>query len=299
MRYAFLTIGILCILFSVSVSNNNASATQIINFSHEDLAQRADLILIGTVKSEGFDFRPFDEMLLIDTVKVQPEEWLKNNHDLDSGIEVRYYGKWAKMADDMRCRESGITSFQPEFKVGEKVLLFLAKEDTDMYMGEGYYSFGFQGKYNIDDEKNIAQNHVSEKDIDIDKIKEIISEQIIQIQKDISSDTLLIDRTTNSITDMFLEKYPDAEVFVNREKDDLSINYKKYFDSENQNDAKRTDILPFLLLKIQLDKNGLRDGQYMECLKDTESTVLERPGQIRESLENQSCLKTIPREQRK
>ena len=295
MRYAFLAIGVLCIFFSVLVSNNSASATQIINFSHEDLAQRADLILTGTVKSEWFDFRPFDEMLLIDTVKVQPEEWLKNNHDIDSDVEVRYYGKWAKMADDMRARGSGIASFQPEFEVGEKVLLFLTKEDPDMHMGGGYYSFGFQGKYSIDDEKNMAQNHVSEKDIGIDKIKEIVSEQIIQIQKDISSDTVLIDRNTNSITDMFLEKYPDAEVFVNREKDDLSVNYKKYFDSANQNDTKRADILPFLLLKIQLDKNGLRDGQYLECLNDDESTVLERTGHIRESLENQSCLKTIPR----
>ena len=197
------------------------------------------------------------------------------------------------MADDMRARGSSIASFQPEFEVGEKVLLFLAKEEPDMHMGGGYYSFGFQGKYSIDDEKNIAQNHASEKDIGIDKIKEIVSEQIIQIQKDISSYTVLIDRTTSSITDMFLEKYPDAEVFVNREKDDLSVNYKKYFDSANQNDAKRTDVLPFLLLKIQLDKNGLRDGQHIECWNGNKSTILERPGHIRQSVENQSCLKTI------
>ena len=293
MRYAFLAIGVLCILFSLSVSNNNASATQIINFSHEDLAQRADLILIGEVKSEWFDFRPFEDMLLIDTIKVQPEEWLKNNHDIDSDVEVRYYGKWAKMADDMRGRGSGIAEFQPEFKVGEKVLLFLAKEEPDMYMGEGYYSFGFQGKYTINYDKNMAQNHVSEKNIDIDKIKEIISEQIIQIQKDISSDTVLIDRSTNSMAEMFLEKYPDAEVFVNREKDDLSVNYKKYFDSANQNDTKRTDNLSFILLKIQLDKNGLRYDQYLECWNGNESTVLERSGHIRQSIENQSCFKTI------
>ena len=266
---------------------------QIINFSHEDLAQRADLILIGTVKSEWFDFRPFDEMLLIDTVKVQPEEWLKNNHDIDSDVEVRYYGKWAKMADDMRGRGSGIAGFQPEFKVGEKVLLFLVKEEPDMHMGGGYYSIGYQGKYTLNDEENMAENHIPEKNIPMENIREIISEQIIQIQKDISSDNVLIERTTNDITDMHLEQYPDTEVFINREKNDFSVNYKTYFDSANQHDPTRTDRTSFLLLKIQLDKNGLRDGQYLECWSGSESTVLEKPGHIRESLENQSCRKTI------
>ena len=293
MRCTFLLIAGFFVLFSISVPNNITSATSIANFSHDDLALHADLILVGTVKSEWFDFRPFDEMPLIDTVMIQPEEWLKNNHDIDSDVEVRYYGKWAKLADDIRARGSGIAGFQPEFNVGEKVLLFLVKEEPDMYMGGGYYSFGFQGKYTINHEKDMAENHVSEKNISIDEIRKIISTKIIQIQKDISSDKVLIKRTMNSITDMYLKQYLDTEVFISREKNDFSINYKTYFDSPTQHDPTRTDKTPFLLLKILLDKNGLRDSQYLECWNGDESTVIEKSGHIRDSLENQSCLKSI------
>ena len=233
---------------------------QLLIYSHEDLALHADLILIGTVKSQWFDFRPFDDMPLIDTVKVQPEEWLKNNHGIDSEVEIRYYGKWAKIADELRARGMGSAAFQPEFKIGEKVLLFLAKEKPGMYMGEGYYSFGYQGKYSING-KDIAQNLDPEKTISMDEIRKIISEQLIQIQKDINSDDILISRTTSDITDMFLEKHPDAEVFVNRDgDDDLSVNYKTYF--TNKHEPANADNLPFLLLKIQFDKSGLRDDQY-------------------------------------
>ena len=293
MRFAFLIVGILCILFLVSTSDSNANATQIIDFSHEDLAHHADLILIGEVKSEWFDFRPFEDMLLIDTVKVKPEEWLKNNHDIDSDVEVRYYGKWAKMADDMRARGSGIAGFQPEFKVGEKVLLFLAKEEPSMYMGGGYYSFGFQGKYTINDEKNMAENHVPEKNISMDEIREIISEKKIQIQKDIDSDKVLVDRASNmSLVEMFLEKYPDAAVFVNRQNDKLSVNYKTYFDLTELSESENKEKDPFLLLNVEFNKNALIDSKFLECWNGNESKILEKPGHIRESIEGQLCFKT-------
>ena len=104
----------------------------------------------------------------------------------------------------------------------------------------------------------------------------------------------MIDRASNSsLAEMFLEKYPDAEVFVNRQNDSLSVNYKTYFDLAEFSESENKEEILFLLLNVGFDKNGLIDSKSLECWNGNESKILEKPGHIRESIERQLCFKTI------
>lgn len=127
-----------------------------IAMSLEDMIQRSDAIAIGTIQSTWIDVRPFDDHhVVVDTAKVKVDEWLKNDKNTKT-LEIRYYGYWAKMMDDLR----GMSiSDNPHFnyELGQKVLIILDHEESTGIMGGGYYPL-FQGSFVINENMAISQD---------------------------------------------------------------------------------------------------------------------------------------------
>ncbi len=112
----------------------------------EQMIERSDVVVIGTVQSTWVDIRPFDEQKIVDTAKIRVDEWLKNKKNSNT-IEIRYYGHWAQTIENLR----GIHRMDlpiHQYETGQRVLVPLSHEDSTMVMGEGYYPF-FEGKFVI------------------------------------------------------------------------------------------------------------------------------------------------------
>ncbi|AJM93086.1 hypothetical protein [Nitrosopumilus piranensis] len=125
--------------------------------SLEEMAQRSDAIIIGTIQNTWIDVRPFDQHPIVDTAKIKVDDWLKNNKNSDT-LEIRYYGYWAKTIDDLRgVSISGTPVFH--YESGQKVLVILDHEDETAVMGGGYYPF-FEGSFVIND--NVATSQTGE-----------------------------------------------------------------------------------------------------------------------------------------
>lgn len=136
--------------------------------SLEQMIERSDVIVIGTVQSTWVDIRPFDEQKIVDTAKIKVDEWLKNKKNPNT-IEIRYYGYWAKTIENL----VGLHRMDlpiHQYETGQQVLVHLSHEDSTMVMGEGYYPF-YEGGYIIKDDVAISQ--IGEQ-IELNKLYETI-----------------------------------------------------------------------------------------------------------------------------
>ena len=123
-------------------------------WSLEQMIEKSDVIVVGTVESTWVDVRPFDEYLVVDTAKIRVDEWLKNKKDFET-LNIRYYGYWAKTIDGLRGHHLSDTPVHI-YAPGQNVLMIASYEKPTMVMGEGYYPF-YEGKYVINGDAATSQ----------------------------------------------------------------------------------------------------------------------------------------------
>jgi len=162
----------------------------------DQMIERSDVIVIGTVQSTWVDIRPFDEQKIVDTAKIRVDEWLKNEKNSNT-IDIRYYGHWAQTIENlMGIHRMDLPTHQ--YETGQRVLVPLSHEDSTMVMGEGYYPF-FEGKFVINDDVAISQSGeqmkltelydvirnsvISEPEVIEEKFHGLTKSQIIDIQQ--------------------------------------------------------------------------------------------------------------------
>jgi hypothetical protein len=126
-----------------------------VNWTLDQMIERSDVIVLGTVQSTWVDIRPFDEQKIVDTAKIRVDEWLKNEKNSNT-IEIRYYGHWAQTIENLvGFHRMDVPTHR--YETGQRVLVPLSHEDSTMVMGEGYYPF-FEGKFVINDDVAISQS---------------------------------------------------------------------------------------------------------------------------------------------
>lgn len=149
-----LLIIIVSVGFLLSITLPYSEAMRMV-WNLDQMIERSDVIVIGTIESTWIDVRPFDDHhVIIDTAKIKVDEWFIDPIHYDT-LEIRYYGYWAKTIDDMR----GVSiSDNPthSYETGQKVLVLATYEKPTMVMGEGYYPF-YEGGYVIKDTIAISQ----------------------------------------------------------------------------------------------------------------------------------------------
>ena len=145
------SVGFLSLISFIPYSESSRSI-----MSLEEMAEKSDAIAIGTIQSTWIDIRLFDDHHpVVDTARIKVDEWLKNSKNSDS-LEIRYYGYWAKTADDLRGISISGTPVH-DYSSGQKVLVILDHEEDTAVMGGGYYPI-FEGSFVIDDNMIISQN---------------------------------------------------------------------------------------------------------------------------------------------
>lgn len=165
-----LIVGLLAMAFYV----HDSDALRAV-WSLDQMIQRSDVIVVGTVESTWIDIRPFEEYVVIDTAKIKVDQWLKNENDLDS-LEIRYYGYWAKTIDDLRGRHISDMPVH-SYESGQRVLLLVSHEEPTMVMGEGYYP-SYEGGFTIVDDIAISQDS---KEIELTKLYDAIKNHTSRI----------------------------------------------------------------------------------------------------------------------
>ena len=151
--------------------------------SLEQIVEKSDVIVIGTIQNTWVDVRPFHEYGIVDTAKVNVEEWFKNGKDSDT-LEFRYYGYWAQTIENtmgLYRMDMPIHSYES----GQKVLLHLSYENPTMVMGEGYYPF-YEGTFIIKDD--VAWSHTGE---------QIKLTDLYHVIENHTSDTSVVDDDAN------------------------------------------------------------------------------------------------------
>ena len=146
----FVFAGFALLTFSVP----NSDAMRMI-WGLDQMIERSDVIVIGTVENTWVDVRPFEDHKIVDTATVKVDEWLKNKKDSDI-LEIRYYGDWSQKIENLLGIHRSDTPVH-NYKPGEKVLVLASYEKPTMVMGEGHYPF-YEGKHVILDETVRSQN---------------------------------------------------------------------------------------------------------------------------------------------
>jgi len=134
------------------------------NWGPQDMAKRAQYVLIGTVNDKivsSIDSDParHDKPMVYTDIVIDVEQDVAEKYK-DSQITVRTLGgKTDKYWVDV--------SYSPTFEIGEKVLMFVSKE-PESEMGDNYFVLAQElGKYKIVDGKAYGKDH--EKGIDLDQ----------------------------------------------------------------------------------------------------------------------------------
>jgi hypothetical protein len=148
---------------------------QIVLGTPEELAREADTILIGMVEDIRTELWPRGaERLhpLVKIVKASVVEYIKNPL-ADRIIEVRLNGEgYADIPGVGRGVKITPPPWEADFKVGEKVLLFLDFDEGNV-LGDGYYTVGgFQGKYSI--VGDLAVNRDTSRNMQLSELLQII-----------------------------------------------------------------------------------------------------------------------------
>lgn len=141
------------------------------NWGPQDMAKRAQYVLIGTVKDQ-----------IVSSVDTDPARWNKPMVYTDVVIDVEHDIANKYKDSQMTVRTLGgktdkywvNVSFSPTFEIGEKVLIFVSKEPRSE-MGDNYFVLAQQlGKYKIEGGKAYGKDR--ENGIDLDQfIREIHS----------------------------------------------------------------------------------------------------------------------------
>lgn len=122
-------------------------------FDEDTLVEKADLIVVGTVLSDKLVASPSDTFPGVQITTLGSLGVLKDIASVQGGrtlgdsntVEVRAMGDGAVVKNGLRYEMSSIET--PDYKVGERVMLFLEYEKGHE-LGDGYYSLnGAAGKY--------------------------------------------------------------------------------------------------------------------------------------------------------
>lgn len=248
--------------------------TSIINFSHEMLSTSADVILIGEVNGKWFDFNPFNEIPFVDIVKITPEQWLRNEQYGLNEIEVRYSGGYSCLIPNIF---GSSCSPQQEFIEGDRVLLFLYRDDT-IHTGSGFYSYGNQGHYLLKD--GMAENQNSEKNIPLNEFLAIIEKGSLSLVDPLSDYNLVRVPLDADLRELL--RY-SSNVSVNR-TDRLSVDFIFHGDR-----ARGADQEPYIKLLVFMNDEGLPEDYKMECWDGKKTDIFLGENNIESSLEKGNC----------
>lgn len=144
--------------------------TQMVVFEVDELSEKADLIVIGTVTNDRTTASNSDTYPAVKITTIESLEIIKGSEDA-TAIEVRDFGSGAVVKDGLRYEVSTGASV-PTYKQNERVLLFLDYDEGNE-LGDGYYIIsGTYGKYQIDG--NTAKNLDSDRTEPFTQLKEKI-----------------------------------------------------------------------------------------------------------------------------
>lgn len=128
-------------------------------FDEDTLVKRADLIVVGTVLDDRLIASPGNGYPGVQVTMLGSLDVLKDRAAVQGGrtlgdsntVEVRAMGDGVVIKNGLRYELS--SSETPDYKVGERVMLFL-EYDEGHTLGDGYYSLnGAIGKYTVYDDK--------------------------------------------------------------------------------------------------------------------------------------------------
>lgn len=139
----------------------------------------SDTIILGTVSDIRTESWNDPSYPLVKIVTVNVEEYPKNSQDAKT-IEIRGFGEGIFDDPVLGRSQVEVDGGNVDFKVGEKVLVFL-DYDAGNVMGDGYYVVGaFQGKYSIED--GMAKNADSNRDTTVEELRETIRDALEENQ---------------------------------------------------------------------------------------------------------------------
>jgi len=143
----------------------------IIEYSPEELAQRADLIIVGTVTDDILESTNIEGYPARSVTTIQVEEVLKGT-DNSKTIQINGFGSGIVIVDGIRTNVQ-VTENRLDYKQNEKVLLFLDYDEGNV-LGDAYYVISqVNGKYIISGDT--AEHFSPERSLDLTELKEIIT----------------------------------------------------------------------------------------------------------------------------
>ena len=143
----------------------------IIEYGPEELAQRADLIIVGTISDDIVETTFIDGYPARSVTTVQVGQVLKGT-DTSKTIQINGFGSGEVIVDGIRTNVQ-VTENRLDYKQNENVLLFLDYDEGNV-LGDGYYVISqVNGKYTIDGET--AEHINSERSLDLIELKTIIA----------------------------------------------------------------------------------------------------------------------------
>ncbi len=150
------------------------TSSQIVIFEVDELTEKADLIVIGTVTNDKTIASNSDTYPAVRITSIESLEIIKGSEDAKA-IEVREFGSGEVVKDGLRY-DVTVSQGVPTYEQNERVLLFLDYDEGNA-LGDGYYVIsGAYGKYSIDG--NTASHLDSDRTEPVAQLKQKISNSL-------------------------------------------------------------------------------------------------------------------------